>query len=1652
MHRLRLWTNILVMLLPLLILLGSATRFVQGIWKYLNSDARLAGVASVEATRALGREVRIGDVKITGNLWGLAAENRVELRNVSIPETEAGVPALASADRIDIKYNLNQILRPADPTVPLINGLHLVRPQAFLIRDRAGHWNFEHLLKKKGVSGRTFVDKLTFENGLVYYSDDMFPTPKGLPRTRFTARVDRLGGLALIRMDKSVFFDAAGVGEPDKLRDFRATGILDVPAGQAQAHLTASQVRLPLAASYLLLPRRGRVLTGMSDVDVDVVYTPPDKTPFGRLDPKYLNVHGNISLLDASVELPGLNAPVTGLKGTATFANGSVTADLAAQLAGASGTLHGTVFGLDWKSGKPFDPKHAAVALQGSLASADIGRFLNTFRLDRLAPQSSEAARQRLRQIRGQGSVQFQAAGSAANPSATLTGTFGTLRTGPYAISNGELRALYANRTLRGDIRADYAKGLLTARAEASPSNNWAFKAQLQGRKLNIASLGVGPKKPIGGSGDIDLIAEGARKQTPRITWQTTVHDLLYNKIALGQVYAWADTAGHDLLLRTLRVEDAKGVAVARGRIDLKSRALDIQVNADDLDFGKIADLAAAITSKKGSPPPPQIAGAGYLRGRLTGTMQSPRLIGTLTAFDVRANKADVDAAEADFDLSRQAFSITEGHLYRYPGMVSLAGAVRSPFNKDNTLNKNARLDVAGHADDFDISELIRKAEIDTGSVTIQGSLQGDLEVAGTLGKPLVSAENIRLQDAVVNGLAADKVAGSASYDDGLIRIGSLQADIGGGHVQVSGTVDKDRNLSLDVNATGLQLETLTDVSEEAPPVHLRGAVTLKGSISGTPTEPDASVSLSTNGLFVNNVQVGELNGSARYRDKRVTVENARLADAASGNAANVIDIPHFEYDTDSGSIVGQIKATDLALVRIRELARSSINPQTDAGQSGLAFLEHIQDPLQGALTATVNLSGTAQYPIADVAWNAQNLLVDGHRIATLAGTALVNKDEIVIPAHANGAELHLESPEAFIDANVNAKLNGEIDGEMRAYNVDLAFLKNWVDVSTLTTATQPDADPDVQEKTGRFVRGIGGKGALIYVTASGQTKSPSLEVSADFEDLTFEGRKILDRFNIARATIAEGSIDATGITLTRRNPENDAADPYRASARGSIGFSWKAPYIASDARLNLHAEVPKQSLRIIPTFLPGVLGGTEGTVAVSADVTGTRADPSVTGTLAVAAPIIRSTVFSTGLKNVDGLLAFKGDRLTVEKFTAQSQIFDRRTGQEIPGQTGGTLTMTGSLPLFTRRASNTDPGLTLSGSRILFAENPLPRITTGSARGEAEVDLALRGSAERPRLTGEVVLRNTLATLPRDFGGVGGAPVDLPIIPRFDLKLRLAENVRLINESFGMRQLDARADGTINLTGTFDNPNINGLLTLREGRMSLPTARFTLLQTGVPNTLRILYPVYAEETGSVPSMGIDVNLRAQTQSRISAVSLSGVRQSYNVIVTARGPITGLAVDPISGEPRLQLTFQTDPPDLAGNQQALFQRVAGLLGADAFSDIGRNPEQALASQLTNVFTSSVIPGLFDKPAEALGFDQLSLNYDSIQHLNLAVSRRLFYFGRYSGLYITYNRSLGGGTEMYNLKLSLRFRERYQFSFTSDEQQTQSILLEGVWKF
>lgn len=1692
MRRLRFVFNLLIFLVPICFLSVGAYKFVQRIFGYLNTNARLAGTASAEATRALGRRVVIKDVKLGPNLFGLFGSNRIELRNIFVADSPVDdKTAFVRAGSVNIAYSLQQILS-GDPHAPLVDEIRVVQPQALLTRDVHGRWNFSQLIKSRKGGGRPFVDRIAFVDGTVFYYDQAFPHPPKVAAHSLRTRLDHLAGIVLIRPDKSAAFDVSGSATPDIVREFHAVGTFDPATLRSTVHLAAHDLNLPFLSQRFIAPGMGRIGAGSANLDITALYTPIHGTPPNTLDPNALDAFGAVQFRNVDLRVPQVDAPLQNVNGVLSLAGQSALTDVRGRFGGAAFHVNGSILNLIqrkqakgkmvWAFGKP------AVTLKGTLQHVDLVPMAHLVHYERYIPGLDPNVPVILRKSQGVADVDFQVVGPLDDPTATLHASLPFARYDTFRADAVEAQALYTHHTVDADVKARFAGGDVLARARVQAQTSGAFQIEGHAKNVDLAQIALKGRPKVSGTARADFTMRGQRGRTPNITAQAEVADAGFNGQTIHAVYARAETVGRKLVLRTLRAEDIKGFALASGTIDLKTQQLALNVEADELDIGALAQALPLPAAQNASPIPlppdakPQplpIDGIGYLRATVGGTLKAPELSGKLSAFALQTDKKDVrsliaNKAEADFTLNRSTLHIDKGTVERYPGLVTFSGDVNGLFEGTPQLHLTVRTDDKNR---LSIADLLQIAKIDTPGYLLTGTLiTDDLVVEGTPTDPRVSRPfTARIEDAAINGARVNNAFVTATFDGTKLHILKLGAEIAQGNLAASGTVGKDGTLDLDVSAEHVALDRLTRILPELTLDNVTGVANVKAHVSGTPQNLTAQTSqVQVQGLTYNGYAAGDISGTARYANNTVFAQNFTLVDPTMKRPVLIVPDLTFSTETKRLQTDKPIRLDAMPIARVRDLVRSLPSPQADPtstlpGSFGQTELGRVADDylnkLEGAVSGTVAVSGTLDDPIADVNVNSSDIRLNDYVITELSGQATVTKTQ----ATGSGAKIVLRpllpppgaNPDNLDETIALSKFSvgykGNIDADLSAYNLNADLLKGFL---------PPDKRIDVN-----------GTVDYLNVVASGKSASPDLEISLNLRNIAYKGQT-LDRVDIAHAevrgatiengkTIEPGYIRASDIQVEKRDRSTQEIRKYTARASGSInGFQWQTPFVPDDAQLDLKASFAPQdandnNLRFVSLFAPNVLPpSVVGTLSLNAAVSGTRANPLLTGGLTVTAPKFQFGNFATGLKDLSAVLNFRNDRIEVAQFTGRTQIYDAQGNEVKAGKkgsnTGSDITLTGSLPLGLDGAQDPN-GLLLTVANAVFDENNLPGLKGAKARGAARIDLNLIGSVVDPTLNGTIRVHDTQASLPSEFGGLPGGGVALPIVPKFNLTVLLDDKtVRLVNP-----QLNVRAGGYVTVKGSLPKPepalptnprqpappvspannlNVTGQITLAEGTLTLPTARFKIVPPGV---ITLNYPVY--DAGQ-PTFSLNVDsLKAQTN--LTATSLSGVRKRYKVTVNVSGPLAGSSGNRFATRSNLRLTFETDPDDLALNQSDLTQRLAGaLIGVD-INQFGQNPGQAFASTLTNVLTGSFLPGVFDQLAASTGFEQIEIGYDPVQRLTLTLSRHLF-----GPLYVSYFRTLEGGQEMYDIKVSFRFKDRYQLSYDIDEQHTSRYLLEGVWRF
>ncbi len=999
----------------------------------------------------------------------------------------------------------------------------------------------------------------------------------------------------------------------------------------------------------------------------------------------------------------------------------------------------------------------------------------------------------------------------------------------------------------------------------------------------------------------------------------------------------------------------------------------------------------------------------------------------------------------------------------------------------------------------FPLDKYVVLGSLSSGPVLLQGRLKS---------LRLTQPVTIKGDGVNINGLPVTNLSATATLDDGTLRLQEARAEVAGGNITASGTLaniaDKlDARLNADVYITGIDATRLSDaLPPDALPLNVEGTLNLTAHAQGALRDIDATASLIVKKIVLSDdqggvIEVGDVIAQAAYAAGKIRLNSAVVSEAgAVPGTTGRVTLTDFTYDPKSRALSGVAQWNELKFQRLRDLFNKSPLALRGSGLKIADTLKQLRLPITGSISGQANLSGTLDDPSADVSWSTTGLQIEEHLITAFGGSIRAGKKSVLVPSPAFPDRIiRLQSDDIDVDIPTLSAVfgGGALSADIRANKLNLEFAHHLLPAPAAKSADSNAPAPTTQEQALASLQNLTG-GGTAEIVASGTTASPILEASINLRnvgvhDPLSNADQVISRIDVSHMTVQEGKIDTDIIEVSKAGTDAlGQPAKFEANARGSVDFSWKpvfagqSPFIQKDAAFDVTANVPEQSLSILTLFGQNLGITSDGRFALRAHIFNTLDDPRVFGALTLNANRLQlgttqTGLYRTGLRDVQGQIDFRNDSIAIhDGFTARTQVFGA-DGKEDPKQMGAPILLTGSLPL----KGSVVEGIHLRSDKVVFNETPVSGsrvngltsnlLRAAAAKGQAAVNLNVSGSLADPTLGGMVTLSETTVSPPSDYGGGGGGSSSFPINPNFDLMLRLDKNVRAQNSA-----LNAVVQGNLTIKGrlyadagnaappTPTDPaatlntangaaaansrprklglNVVGKLTIPEGRLTLPTARFTILP---PGQIMVAYPAPDASAGGLPTLGVDVDLKARTY--LTATSLSGTRKRYAVTVTARGPLSGATLDPSTGDARMSLNFTTDPNDLATSQGGLQQRLAGVLGGDALGQFGRNPGQVLAQQLTNVFTSAVIPSVFDNFAKAAGFEEFSVNYDPVQRLNLLISRQIV-----GPFYVTYNRTLGSTVEMYDLKLSLRFKERYQLSYEQNETNEQRTLLEGVFRF
>ena len=877
--------------------------------------------------------------------------------------------------------------------------------------------------------------------------------------------------------------------------------------------------------------------------------------------------------------------------------------------------------------------------------------------------------------------------------------------------------------------------------------------------------------------------------------------------------------------------------------------------------------VQAALTGNLAPFVPDQLVPLVAGKSQLTLEAKEQNQIVQLSTFDFASDLAHVSASgevnleQSELDLSSQfafgqeglaiAFQMPDG-VPVLVEPVSLAMRMQGPLTNArlraqlsaNRLSQgaivvsNTKADLVGSDIDLEAGKGALKAELTVASLKT-GTTQAD----SLLGGPIKLTAAVTLDD------------GSLSIDQSQLKGESITAS-------VEGTVEQD-SLALEGQA---QVSGLRRIDPQ-----LAGGLLATFSTSGTPADPAVSLELSGQDLAIAGKAVKDLvleltadaaptltlALSARYDDAPLSVSSHVTSDDKG-----VISIKDVSVKAPGADISGAVTVSP------QGIATGALSVNVAALDKLGPFL--LQPDLKGSVTGTLNLRDQGGKQALTLAARAPDISLPGVRLVSLdlngslfdpAGTP-ATKLSARLDRLAAGGEV-LRGLEANIDGSggrlpfvARAKLSGQpllVDGTLLQQNGQMSLAldrlqASWKGIAVrLTEATQIDLSNGA-----RFVKPLtlsidGGRASVTGSAGDRLDLTLSLaKLPLSIADKVAKtGEAITGSLSLEAKVSGQSSNPlvrwmGTVSGLSARTMRNTGTPPLGIKSEGKFQGSLittQNRVTGGGADLNLSGTVALEPQRLnldVKGGLPFGLAAKaladagirlDGNAQIDAKIKGSPTAPDISGQIRTKGARLIELSSGVVVRDLTGRIVLARQQATLDGFSG-------RLGKD------GALNLSGVIGLDPQKSLPVDIKLTLRDGSFKHEDILATRFNA---------DLALQGAlAGSSVLKGAINLSSTEISIPESLpGSISPVAVD-----HVNATGKVAKQAKIFKpkedtsssqgSSIGLdllissprriyvrgRGLDAELGGTIRITGTTDNPNPVGSVTLQRGRMDLLSRR----------------------------------------------------------------------------------------------------------------------------------------------------------------------------------------------------------------------------------
>jgi translocation and assembly module TamB len=522
---------------------------------------------------------------------------------------------------------------------------------------------------------------------------------------------------------------------------------------------------------------------------------------------------------------------------------------------------------------------------------------------------------------------------------------------------------------------------------------------------------------------------------------------------------------------------------------------------------------------------------------------------------------------------------------------------------------------------------------------------------------------------------------------------------------------------------------------------------------------------------------------------------------------------------------------------------------------------------IAGQVDFTAEGSGTWDTPIINAKLQIRDLAFDQEHVGNFTLNAVTH-----------GSELQLVGRSQFEKAQLDVDGIVHVRGDWPA---DLALRFDHLDVDALLRIY-------LQNYATEHSAAAGG------LRVTGPLRRPrELAVHGDLSYLSLNVEKIsAQNDGPVRFSMANQVVKLEQLHLVGENTD--------ITAQGTV-------QLAGDRELDLLAN-GRVNLKLLEGFSPEITSS--GTVTVAVAVTGTYANPVLSGKIEVVDSAIASSNLPNGLSDINGELVFNQDRLQIQSLSA-------RVG-------GGTVNLSGYMAYKPRLNFN----VTAHASDV--------RLRPGGISAMADADLHLAGSKADAALTGDMTVTKFNLTPGFDFARYLQAPKQTtsPQVNSLLDKVRMDVHVVTTPElqmQSSLAKLSGEAD--LHLRGTPVNPTVLGRVDTNQGDVYFNGTKYSL------------------ERGSVTFLGP-----------------SGIKPVLDLQATTRVRDYDITLG-VSGTPdKLSFTYRSEPPLPPSDVVALL--ALGRTQSES-ATLASSSQGAFSQEASNVILSQALNATLSNRAQRL---------------------------------------------------------------------------------